>query len=256
VTATTRGFDGDTALITGAASGIGASTARMLSQSGLSVRLLDRDRDAAAALADELGPHARAAATDIADEQQTREAIDTLIGDGTLSYVAHCAGIHQSVGFAELTPQDWTRMLSVNLVGAFNVARACLPHLRVSPEPAIVNVTSIEAGRVVALVNPHATPHYAAAKAGLDMLTKSLAHEFAPDGIRVNAVAPGPVATPMIAGDHHGRSELASSFADHLLIKRYAQPSEIADAICFLLSSASSYITATTVTVDGGYTAV
>jgi NAD(P)-dependent dehydrogenase (short-subunit alcohol dehydrogenase family) len=178
-----------------------------------------------------------------------------LAGGRPLSYVAHCAGIHHSAGAGELNADDWSRMLGVNLVGAFNVARACAAHLRSAPGPAIVNVTSVEAARVIALINPHATPHYAAAKAGLEMLTRSLAHEFAPDGIRVNAVAPGAVDTPMMRGDH-GRVPLARAFADHLLIKRYARPAEIAAAICFLLSDSASYITATTLTVDGGFTAL
>ena len=169
--------------------------------------------------------------------------------------MVNCAGIHQPAGVEELSADDWTRMLSVNLVGAFNVSRAAARHLRSAQAPAIVNITSVESTRVVALVNPHATPHYAAAKAGLDMLTKSLAHEFAPDGIRVNAVAPGAVDTPMMRGDH-GRAPLARAFADHLLIKRYARPAEIAAAICFLLSDSASYITATTLTVDGGFTAL
>ena len=248
-------FAGDTALVTGAASGIGKATAEALRAAGLRVLLLDRDAVAGADVCRRLGEQARFHPADVADQAQTERAITVLAGGRPLSYVAHCAGIHQSAGLGELSADDWSRMLGVNLVGAFNVARACAGHLRSAPGPAIVNVTSVEAARVIALINPHATPHYAAAKAGLEMLTRSLAHEFAPDGIRVNAVAPGAVDTPMMRGDH-GQAPLARTFADHLLIKRYAQPAEIAAAICFLLSDSASYITATTLTVDGGFTAL
>jgi NAD(P)-dependent dehydrogenase (short-subunit alcohol dehydrogenase family) len=248
-------FAGDTALVTGAASGIGKATAEALRAAGLRVLLLDRDAAAGADVCARLGEQARFHPADVADQGQTERAITVLAAGRPLSYVAHCAGIHHSAGTAELRADDWSRMLGVNLVGAFNVARACAAHLRPAPGPAIVNVTSVEAARVIALINPHATPHYAAAKAGLEMLTRSLAHEFAPDGIRVNAVAPGAVDTPMMRG-HHGQAPLPRAFADHLLIKRYAQPAEIAAAICFLLSDSASYITATTLTVDGGFTAL
>jgi len=249
-------FAGDAALVTGAASGIGKATAMALHAAGLQVLLLDRDGAAAADVCAQLGHRARFHQADIADPAETEHAVTALVGDRALSYVAHCAGIHQPAGAEDLSGDDWARMLNVNLVGAFNVARACAGHLRSAPAPAIVNVTSVESTRVVALVNPHATPHYAAAKAGLEMLTKSLAHEYAPAGIRVNAVAPGPVDTPMVRGAHSGASQLPRAFADHLLIKRYAQPAELAAAICFLLSDSASYITATTLTVDGGYTAL
>jgi NAD(P)-dependent dehydrogenase (short-subunit alcohol dehydrogenase family) len=249
-------FAGDTALVTGAASGIGKATALALGAAGLRVLLLDRDADAAVKVRAELGAGHRCGAADIADPDQTERAVADLTRDLPLSYVAHCAGIHQSAGTADLTASDWSRMLGVNLTGAFNVARSCAGRLRAAPAPAIVNVTSIEARRVIALANPHATPHYAAAKAGLEMLTRSLAHEFAPDGIRVNAVAPGLTDTPMTRSDHGTGPELAPAFAAHLLIKRYARPAEIAAAICFLLSDSASYITATTLTVDGGFTAM
>ena len=248
-------FAGDTALVTGAASGIGKATAEALRAAGLRVLLLDRDAVAGADVCTRLGEQARFHPADVADQAQTERAITVLAGGRPLSYVAHCAGIHQSAGLGELSADDWSRMLGVNLVGAFNVARACAGHLRSAPGPAIVNVTSVEAARVIALINPHATPHYAAAKAGLEMLTRSLAHEFAPGATALTRIPSGAVDTPMMRGDH-GRAPLARAFADHLLIKRYAQPAEIAAAICFLLSDSASYITATTLTVDGGFTAL
>jgi NAD(P)-dependent dehydrogenase (short-subunit alcohol dehydrogenase family) len=101
-------------------------------------------------------------------------------------------------------------------------------------------------------VNPDATPHYAASKAALDMLTRSMAHALATDAVRVNAVAPGFVATRMTRADH-GAADLPGPAATHALIKRYADPAEVAAAISFLLSDAASFITGATLRVDGGY---
>lgn len=246
-----------TALVTGGTSGIGRATAVALARADLRVVLLTRHGDEAEKVAQEIGGNVCGIEGDVSDERSVAEAIDrTCSGLGGLRYVANCAGVHQSADFWKVTPADWNEMVNVNLVGAFNVARAARPYLQSASGASIVNVSSIEASRVVALVNQAAVPHYAAAKGGLEMLTKSLAHELARDNIRVNAVAPGPVATRLTASDHESAGHLPARFADHMLIRRYAAPSEIADVVCFLLSPASSFVTATTVCVDGGYSAL
>lgn len=246
-------LSGATALVTGAASGIGLATTRMLGAAGVRVLAVD----VATGLEDSVrdlvtaGCDVVAVRHDITDEEGLVAALEAAGADG-LAYVANCAGIHQQRSFDDITLDEWRRMLEVNLLGAFAVTRAAARWLRASGGGAVVNVTSTEAERVIALVNPDAVPHYAASKAALAMLTRSEAHALAADGIRVNAVAPGFVATPMTRGNHDA-SDLPEPARARALIQRYAEPEEIAVAVCFLLSDGAGFITGTTLHVDGGY---
>ena len=244
-------FRGEAALVTGAASGIGRACVEVLIQAGLRVIALDRD-DAVNSLTQTHTSGAVVAVTsDVTNEDRLSEALSAVNTDG-LAYVVNCAGVHGQFSFDTITADEWHRVLDINLLGAFWASRAAVPYLRTTGFGSIVNVTSIEARQVVALINPDATPHYAASKAALAMLTQSMAHSLARDSIRVNAVAPGFTSTPMAHGNH-GTSELASQAADRMLIKRYATTREIAEPVAFLLSDSASYITATTLAIDGGF---
>jgi len=186
----------------------------------------------------------------VVDEGALASAIAEIAPEG-LAYVVNCAGIHRPATFEDVTLDDFRRILDVNTLGCLTATRAATPWLRRTGFGSVVNITSLEAHRTIALMNPLAVPHYAASKAALESLTRSMAHSLAPHSIRVNAVAPGFVATAMTAGDHGG--SLAPQALGHLLVKRYATPAEIASAVGFLLSDPAAYITATTLLVDGGF---
>jgi 3-oxoacyl-[acyl-carrier protein] reductase len=243
-------FSGRAALVTGAASGIGRATAELLASAGLRVVAADLS-DGVHEAAESIDGDVVALRVDSTDEAAVAVGLEAAGLDG-LSYVAACAGIHQQRSVADITAEEWRQVLDVNLWGAFAATRAATPWLRRNGG-AVVNVTSLEASRVVALVNPDAVPHYAASKAALEMVTRSQAHALATYGVRVNAVAPGFVATPMTEGNHGGTARLSDPARDRTLIKRFAAPDEVAWAIGFLLSDAASYITGTTLAVDGGY---
>jgi len=246
-------FTGEVALVTGAASGIGAATTELLAGAGLQVLALDRTPVSRTETGGAAGSVTTVTA-DITDEAGLDEVIRAHVGDAGLSYLANCAGIHAQSGFDDAAVTDWRRILDVNLVGAFTVTRVVSPWLRRAPAAAVVNVTSLEAHRVVALVNPDPALHYAASKAGLEMLTRGLARTLAGDGVRVNAVAPGVVATPMALGNHHNPDgAIPKQLKARIPLQRYASAAEIASSIAFLLSDQAAYITGSTLLVDGGF---
>jgi NAD(P)-dependent dehydrogenase (short-subunit alcohol dehydrogenase family) len=243
-------FQGERALVTGAASGIGAATAELLRSSGLHLVCLDRDYPAGVRrVADDLTE----VAVDIADAEAVEQALREALGDSALSYVVNCAGILEDTGFAHTSVAAWRRMLDVNLIGAYAVMTAATPYLARSQGAAVVNVTSAEAHRVIALSNPDPNPHYAASKAGLAMLTKTAARALAGSGVRVNSVAPGFVRTKMAAATHGAGAGLPEALERRVPMGRFAEPDEIASAIAFLLSDQAGYVTGSELRVDGGF---
>lgn len=250
------------ALITGAADGIGWATAQHLAAGGWRVALIDRREDAVQARAAELGAEHPAGhialACDVTDPTQVRAAIaESAARFGRIDALVNNAGIgEQAAPTLAQTAEGFDRVLAVNLKGSFLMTQAVLETMRQQPRDArgqrgaIVNLSSI-----AGLAGIPGRNAYGAAKAGVIGLTRTLASEWAREGIRVNAVAPGYVRTALVAellrrGDVDG-----DAIADRTPLGRLAEPEEIAQVIAFLASSAASYVTGAVLAADGGWTA-
>lgn len=238
------------ALVTGAASGIGAATVERLLGAGWKVAALDRDEAALAALAGKLGKPTRlfTAPVDITDEPAAEKVVAMAAEAlGGLDGVVNSAGIAADIPALDTPVDRFRRILDVNVVGTFIVARAAARLMKGSGGGAIVNISSISGlrgskGRVA----------YGASKGAVVVLTQVLANDLARYNIRVNAVAPGPVDTAMVKTMHTESDR--KLFTDHIPMRRYAEPAEIASVIEFLLDSTrSSYMTGEIVAVDGGF---
>jgi NAD(P)-dependent dehydrogenase (short-subunit alcohol dehydrogenase family) len=243
-------FSGGDAVVTGAASGIGAAIARTLMSAGIRTVRVDLRMPAPdPAFAAELQV---GVAADVRDPDLMGRLTEAGAPTAGISYLVNCAGIIDNTGFSGVDRDAWLRVLEINLVGAYNLIDALSPSLRGATHSAIVNITSIEASRVIALSDPDPTPQYAASKAGLHMLTQTAARALAADGVRVNSISPGFVATPMAAA-HGDTTALPPALAGRVPAGRFADPDDIAAAAAFLLSDQAGYITGTDLRVDGGF---
>jgi NAD(P)-dependent dehydrogenase (short-subunit alcohol dehydrogenase family) len=237
-------------LVTGAASGIGRAVARRFAAEGARVALLDRDAVGLAVLdiADAAG-----IPCDLLDAAAIAPAVERAAAAlGGLDGVVNSAGVDLMRPLGEMAPEEWARVLVVNLTAPMLVCRAALPALRAAGSGTIVTVASGAALRPL----PERTA-YCASKAGAVMFCKSLAIELAPHNIRVNAVCPGIVDTPMWRASWEGAPEPERELErilDRYAMRRVARPEEIADAVLYLTSPESSYVTGTAIAVDGGRT--
>jgi 2-hydroxycyclohexanecarboxyl-CoA dehydrogenase len=242
-------FEGKVALVTGGAGGIGAATASRLAAEGARVAVCDLDADAARELAADLGgagleldvrsPDSIAAAVAVTEERL-----------GPIDVLVNNAGVAGELFFTQTPPDVWDQMLAVNLRGVLAVTHAVLPRMHERGAGAIVNVAS-EAGRV----GSQLSVVYSATKAGVIGFTKALAKESARFGVRVNAVAPGPIDTQMVRGAEvlgEIGERMVQGMIDSTAMKRLGEPDEVAAAIAYLASDEASYVTGETVGVSGG----
>ncbi|WP_249675523.1 SDR family NAD(P)-dependent oxidoreductase [Pseudomonas abieticivorans] len=247
-------FENQVALVTGAASGIGLATAKAFAQAGASVTLADLYGDAARTAAQELvdaGYPAIGIQCDVGDTEQIQAMIkETVATFGRLDAAFNNAGIQNVLAeIADATIEDFDRVISINLRSVWNCMKFELQHMREQGSGTIVNCSSLGG-----LVGGAQRANYHAAKHGVIGLTKSAALEYATRNIRVNAVCPGLIWTPMV--DQMvaaGQKEAMEGMVQAIPMGRHGRPEEIADAVLWLCSNTSSYVTGQSISVDGGF---
>jgi 2-hydroxycyclohexanecarboxyl-CoA dehydrogenase len=236
---------GRKAFVTGGGSGIGAAIARRLAAEGADVVVGDIDEPAAREVAGEID--AEAVPLDVADPDSAAAAIG---GVGQLDVLVNNAGVDDFGFFGEMTPERWRRLVAINLEGVFACTRAALPMMQRAGYGRIVNIAS-EAGRV----GSKGSAVYSAAKGGVIAFSKALARENARYGITVNAVAPGPIDTPLLRSARQ-LGEMGERIIETMKagtqMKRLGRPEEVAAAVAFLASEEASYVTGETLGVSGG----
>ena len=242
-------LDGQIALVTGGARGIGKAIALRFAHEGADVGVLDIERETAEETAQEireLGRRAVVSTTDISNPDAVSAALTQIVGElGRLDILVNNAGIEKRAPFLEITPEDWQRQVDVNLSGTFYCTQAAAREMSKRDYGRIVNVSS-----VAGLIGPIDLAAYGAAKAGIVGLTRAAALDLADYGITVNAIAPGPIETELMLGAW--TAEALKERPQHGAIPRFGTVEEIAHTALFLASPESGFITGVTISVDGG----
>jgi 3-oxoacyl-[acyl-carrier protein] reductase len=244
-------LDGKIALVTGGSRGIGAACCRLLAKAGCDVavnyrRQADRALEVTASV-QASGRRAMSVPFDVTNPMQAEAMVGTVVEEfGGIDILVNNAGIWTDGPIESMTDADWARMIGVNLTGAFHLCRAVVPHMRRRGSGSIVNIASTAGLRGEA---NHS--HYAASKGGVIALTKSLAVELAPYGIRVNTVAPGWIRTDMTA-EFLTPERINDSLKEPIPLGRPGEPEDVAGPVVFLCSPLARHITGATLNVNGG----
>ena len=245
-------LEGQVAIVTGAAQGIGEACAERLAQDGAAVALWDLDDARGAALAASLNARGRRAVyrhCNVADKREVEAALAaTLQAFGRVDALISNAGIFRAAEFLDITEADWDAVIGVNLKGAFLVGQAVARAMvAAGTRGAIVNMSSVNGVMAIPSI-----ASYNASKGGVNQLTRVMALALADHGIRVNAVAPGTIATELARNAVLGSDAAMARVMSRTPMKRLGEPGEVADVCAFLVSSAASYMTGEIVYVDGG----
>ena len=239
-------LQGRTAAISGAASarGIGRATARLFAEHGARIAILDLAKAAAA----ELGPQHIGVGCDVTDPASCKAAAAAVLaGFGHCDILLNNAGITQPLKLMEIGPENWTKVLDVNLSGVLYLSQAFLPHMQERKRGSIVCMSSVSAQRGGGIFGG---PHYSAAKAGVLGLAKAMAREYGPHGIRVNCVTPGLIQTDITGGKL--TDELRAEIRKGIPLDRLGEASDVAGCYLFLASDLSAYVTGAVIDVNGG----
>jgi len=245
---TRMSFQHKVTLITGAASGIGRAAALHFARAGSSVSLYDLDEGGLQETCGVVKPFGDCLATtgDVSNPEQVNHWVQsTLDRLGEIDILVNAAGIFKALDFAKMTVEEWDRMLAVHLRGTFLCCRAVVPHMIEKKSGCIINVSSTSG-----ITGGTSGAHYAAAKGGIIAFTRSIGKELAGHGIRVNAVVPSKIETPMLQAN---TPEEHRAIASKIPLGRTGKPEEIAGIIGFLASDASSYIVGEIIVASGGY---
>ena len=246
-------LEGRTALVTGANQGLGRAFAQAMAAAGADVVVVGRhedlNQDAATAIADRTGRRTTVGTGDVTDPEDVRRIVDeALAAHGRIDILVNNAGICFHRPALDVPDDEFAAVFDVNVTGLWRMSKAVAPSMIEARGGSIVNVGSISA----MIVNrPQWQPAYNASKAAVHQLTKSLAAEWAPHNIRVNAIAPGYVKTGMSPVDE---PQFRQHWIDDVPMKRYATPEEIAPSVVYLASDAASFTTGAVLVTDGGYT--
>ncbi len=241
-------LDGKVALITGAGRGIGERIALIFADQGADIICLDLDREGVLSTVSEIESKGRDALGLVSDISNIKEVEDALVKSlekfDKIDILINNAGITRDNLLLRMSEDDWDLVLKVNLKGAFNCSKVISKHMIKNRAGRIINIASI-----IGIIGNAGQANYAASKGGLIALTKSLAKEFAPRNINVNAIAPGFIRTKMTDALS---DEVRAKMLDGITLKRFGEPDDVAKTALFLASDLSDYITSQVIVVDGG----